>query len=818
MRLDHLRQDARYALRSFARSPLFTLTAVLSLAIGIGADTAVFSVANGLLLRPPSGVTAPDRLVDISGTEGGAFGVEQVSFPNYLDIREQATTIADLYGYEPFAEPMSLTGPDGAERVFGHEVTTNYFAVLGVRAAAGRLFDADQNRRAEAEHTVVLSHRYWISRFSRDPAIIGRDIRLNSSLFTVVGVAAEEFTGTSLVATDLWMPLGTIVAPTSYLAQRGLGWALIRGRLKDGVTVAQASAELDTIGRRLAEQYPDENAGKGLRLASASFIPGNLALPLAGVISLVLGFVSLVLVIACANLAGLLLARATVRRREIAVRVAVGAGRARLVQQLLTETTLLFVFGAAVSLLVARGLSLLIIWAMPALPVPVELSLGLDTRTLIFTMAVSLIAALACGLTPALDASKSDVVTALKNEADTASGRSRLRHAFVVSQVALSVVLVAGTGIFVRALQKTTSLDPGFDPYGVELASLDLSLAKYTPEAGQRLLVELSDRVAAIPGVEDATIAAGLPMSSPSRFGHLSYPGAAAQRRNQGLPADWNIVEPHYFSTMRIPIVAGRDFSRADTAGSASVMIVSEEAAKRYWPGQDPIGKVLLVHSSDVLRGEASEPRAATIVGVAGDVKSRLQATRRPQVYLPLQQRFVPRVSIAARTANGQRMAANIRQVVASMNPDLPVTSQTLEEAAAFALLPQRISASVSGGLGLVGLLLATMGIYAVTSFAVARRTREIGIRIALGAAPASVIGMVLRVGMTLVVTGAAVGLLIAVGLNAALTRIFFGFPPLDAVVLASAALLFTAIGVAACYVPVRRATIVNPAVVLRAE
>jgi predicted permease len=809
--------DVRYALRSFARSPLFTGTAVLSLAIGIGADTAVFSVANALLLRPPAGVNEPDRLVDVSVSEGGSFGIDEVSLPNYLDIRLQASTSAGIYGYSPFPEPMSLSGSDGAERVFGHKVTTNYFEVLGVGAAAGRLFETDPVRRAEAEQTVVLSHRYWTTRFDRDPAIVGRPIRVNSTLFIIVGVAAEAFTGTSLVATDLWMPLTTIATPASYLAERSLGWALLRGRLKPGRSVSEAAAEFQTIGRRLEAQYPEENAGKGLRLAPASFIPGNLAVPLAGIATLVLGFVSLVLIIACANLAGLLLTRATARRREMAVRIAVGAGRARLVRQLLTETAMLFLFGALTSLVVAQALTSLIVRVLPALPVPVELSTDLDGRTLAFTSVVALVAAMICGLMPALATSKADVVSTLKNEGESVSGRTRLRHAFVVSQVALSVVLIAGAGIFVRALQKAATIDPGFTISGIEIADVDVSLAGYTLASAPRLLSELTARVRAIPGVEEATISATLPTSGPARYGRLSHPAADPQRGERTLPADWNLVEPRYFSTLQIPMIAGRDFNDADSTEGTQVIIVSEEAARRYWPGQDPIGKALSLAEAG-RRGQDNAPKTLMVAGVVGNVKSRLQDSARPQVYLPLQQRFTPRVSIVARVANGRRMPGAIRAAVVSLDSNLPVTSQSLEEAAAFALLPQRIAASVAGGLGLVGLLLATMGIYGVTAYAVARRTREFGIRMALGATRADVTGMVLRLGMTLVGAGAAIGLLLAVGVDLALTRILFGFPPIDPLVLAGAAALFTLIGVAACYVPVRRATTVNPAVVLRAE
>ena len=815
MWIAHLRHDARYALRSFVRAPVFALTAIVSLAIGIGADTSVFTLADALLLEPPSGVTDPDSLVDISVSEGRSFGIDQVSFPNYLDLREQATTIADMYGYEPFAQAMSIAGTDGAERIFGHKVTTNYFDVLGVGAAAGRLFDSESSRQVDAEHTIVLGYRYWSEHYRRDPAIIGQQVRVNGSLFTIVGIAAEGFRGTSLVATDLWMPLETIATPTSYLAQRSFGWALLRGRLKAGISVSQAEAEIRTIGRRLEERYPDDNGGKGLQLAAASFIPGNLALPLTGIVALVLGFVSLVLVIACANLAGLLLARATARRREIAIRVAVGAGRARLLQQLLTETTLLFLFGAGLSLAVARWLTSLIVWLLPALPVPVDLVLDLDGRALVFTSAVGLVAAVVCGLLPALDTSTSDVLSAMKN-GDTASGRSRLRHAFVVSQVALSIVLVAGTGVFARALQKASSINPGFQIAGIEIASVDLSLAGYSAASGQCLFRDLSARVRGLPGVDDASIAASLPTSGSARFGRLSHPGSSTQS-GQALAADWNVVETQYFSTLRIPLLAGRDFTDSDTPDGAPVLIVSQEAARRYWPGQDPIGKTLSLRSSEIRRGDSGVATTLIVVGVVGNVTSRLQEMPRPQVYLPLQQRFVPQVSIVARP-NGERATVGLRQAVQSMDPNLPVSSQTLEDAAAFALLPQRITAVVSGGLGLVGVLLAAMGIYGVTAYAVARRTREIGIRMAIGASRAAVIKMVVGVGGVLVLYGSVIGLVMALAIDAVLRTLFFGFPALDGVVVSGAAAFFALIAVVATYVPASRATAVDPSVVLRVE
>jgi len=818
MWLDHLRQDTRYALRSSARSPLFALTAVLSIAIGIGADVAVFTVANALLLREPAGVADSDRLVDISATGDDRFGINEISFPNYTDLRERATTLRDICGYEPTAQPMSLVGREGAERVFGHLVTPNYFSVLGVGAAAGRVFDS--TAPASETDAVVISHAFWTRRFNNDLSIVGTTVVLNNKPATIIGVAAEGFEGTSLIASDLWAPLARIPFEGSFLTRRDLGWALLRGRLQPGVSVAQAAAEVQTIGLALAREYPEQNAGRGFRLARASMIPGNLALPLAGIFTALLGFVSLVLAIACANLAGLLLARGVTRRREIAVRVAVGAGRGRLISQLFTEVTLLFLAGGATGLLLAHALTALVATLLPALPVPLGVSLALDGRVVAFTAAISFAAALVCGLVPSLQASKSDVVSALKDDEQGVSRRSRLRNAFVVSQVACSVVLVAWAGVFVRALQKSTSVDPGFDLRGVELATIDLSLAGYTPSTGPAFARQLLERVRALPQVESATIAAVLPtFGGAVRFGILTHPGMRPERGGQALHAAWNAVEPGYFRTMRIPIVRGRDFSALDTASAPRVAIVSEEAARRFWPGQDPIGKFLLLHPSAFRRDERNEARELVVIGISRDVKALTRDAARAQVYVPLQQQFVPGVTIAARTHDGRRVAGEIREVIAIMNRNLPIiSSETLEDAAMVALLPQRVAAAVSGSLGVVGLLLAAMGIYGVTAFVVAQRTREIGIRVALGAQREQIVRFVLRSGLALMALGCIIGVTLATLAHVALTRVFFGFPALDPIAFGAAVGIFGAIGLGACYPPIRRATRVDPVTALRSE
>jgi predicted permease len=636
-------------------------------------------------------------------------------------------------------------------------------------------------------------------------------------------VAAEGFLGATLLATDVWVPLTTISTRTSYLAERSLGWALLRGRLKAGVSMSQAAAELDAIGRALQQEHPDHNRGRGLRLAAASFIPGNLALPLAGVMTLILGFVSLVLVIACTNLANLLLVRAVTRRREIAVRVSIGAGRARIVRQLLTETLMLFGLAGAVGLLLANALRSLVVSLLPVLPVPLQVSLALDGRAIAFATGLSFVAALLCGVAPAFQASRVDVISTLKDEGAAISSRSRLRNLFVVSQVSLTIVLVAGAGVFASALRKATAIDYGFDPSGVELASLDLSLGGYVPATGQPFLRELASRIRAIPGVLDAAIAASPPVGGPARFGLFTHPGMPSSRGGS-LPVDSNIVQPRYFSTLRIPLVAGRDFTEADGSGAPSVIIVSEEAARRFWPAEDPIGKTLLHHRSVFRRGEDPAPTTVVVIGVVRDVKSRVGQSPRAHVYLPLQQQFVPHVTVLARAAAGQRVAGQrvageLRHVVSSMNPNLPVLSaQTLEDAAALTRLPQRIAALVSGSLGLVGLLLATMGIYGVTASAVGHRTREIGIRFALGASRSAVIAMLLRIGMTLLAAGAVIGVALTTAAGLVLRHVFADFPSLDALALVGAAALFMLIGATACYVPVRRASNADPAVVLRYE
>jgi predicted permease len=457
---------------------------------------------------------------------------------------------------------------------------------------------------------------------------------------------------------------------------------------------------------------------------------------------------------------------------------------------------------------------------LPALPFPVEVSLALDGRVMVFTTGLVLAAALLSGLAPALQASKADVVSALKDAAQ-GPARLRLRHVFVAAQMALSILLVVVAGLFVRALQAAGSSDPGFDPRGVELASLDLSLAGYTNTTGPRFVRELVDRVRALPDVQRATTALVLPGGFETQRRALTVPGVTPPDGQRFFGVDWNVVEPGYFATLRIPIAAGRDFTAADRDGAPLVAIVGEGTARQFWPGQDAIGKHVIQQAFGENGPIPNAAKTLLIIGVARDVKasSLIDGLSRSLVYVPLQQQYTPTITIVARTTRGQRIADELRTLVGTMNPNLPIVSaQTLEDATSLGLVPQRVAVSVSGSLGLVGLLLAAIGIYGVTAYAVARRTREFGIRIALGARRADIVGMVLGQGLWLTGIGSAIGLVLAAGAGQVIVVFLFGVPPIDPVIFGGAAALFTAIGLAACYGPARRATNVDPLAALRHE
>ena len=817
--LDTLGQDVRYALRLLRRYPLFALTAALSLAVGIGANTAVFTIGNSLLRFSPVAVSEPDRLVDFGRSfDGLPIGFNPGSYPDYLDIRRRTTTLEHVYAHPLFPKDMTVESEAGNERVVGDVVTTNYFAALGARAAIGRVFAPDESDAQGASPLVVLSHRYWVRSFKADPSIVGQRIRVNRYPVTVIGVTPEGFQGTTVVAVDMWVPMSMVTFVTgavpAQLDARHAGWVVMGARLKPGASVQQAVADLANIDRALRQEYPGQENPQPFRLLPAS--PMADKMPFAAAALLLLGAVaSTVLVIACANVAGLLIARASGRGREMALRLAVGASRSRLIRQLLNETLLLFAIGAVAGIALGRAMTTGLMSLLPALPIPVHLSLTLDWRVVAMTCSLACFAAVLSGLAPALHASRADVSTVLKEEGHGASARTRMRSAFVVAQVSLSLLLVFVGGLFTRALQQASSTDAGFEARGVEVASIDTSSGGDGNVARSSVAREVLERVRDIPGVTSASLATILPLANEAMGIGLSLPGAvSAAGTTEQIPGNGNIVAPGYFSTMQIPIVAGRDFSDRDVAGAPLVAIVGEAAAHRFWPREDPIGKRLIVN------GGSSPGAVIQIIGVVRDIRYRaLDFGTVPFVYLPLGQHGPANLTLLVQSGNGRSVASGVRAAVAELRTSpQAIAIESLDDVVAVALTPQRVGALVAGSLGFVGVLLAAIGIYGVTAYTVSRRTREIAIRSALGAHRGTVVRLVMRHALSLAAVGCVIGLVLGAIAGQVLSMLLVGVSPFDPPALLGAVLLCLLIALAGCLVPTLRAVRIAATDALRSE
>jgi len=812
-------QDARFAVRLLRKSPLFTLTAALSLAIGIGANTTIFSIANALLLRPLPGLLAPERLVDLGRTTRGE-GFDTVSHPYFRSVRERATTLEGVYAYRLEPTPMSLGGRDAAERVYGTMVSGNYFTVLGTRAAYGRTLEDRDDQAAGANPVAVISHELWERRYNSDPGIVGQAILLNSHPFTIVGVAPRGFQGTTVLRSDLWLPLSmtaeAIPRNPSGLTSRRAVWLVMGGRLKDGVSIPQAQAEMQAIASGLVREFPDDYRDRGIVVAASALVPGRINI-VAGFMGLLMAIVGLVLLIACVNVAGMMLARAAARRREIAVRLAIGAGRGRLIRQLMTEAVVVFAAGGAIGVVLSRWLTSLCLGLLPALPVPIGLEIPTDWRVLGFAIGLSLLTAVLSGLAPALQASGANLVPALKTEGmDSGRSRLRLRSVFVVGQITMSLLLVIAAGLFLRALQHAASLQPGFDQERVDVVTLDLSIAGYREEAGRVFVHDMLQRISVLPGIESATASVDLPLDGGRMgLGAVRIPGRPEGQ--DGVDADWNVVEPGLFQTLRMRLVGGRDFSQSDTRTSPRVAIVNEAFARRAWPGRpehDALGQRLLVDT------ESGSNATVTVVGIAADAKLiSLNDAAEPYIYVPLAQQNMSTLSLLVKTTGEASAIPQVRALLREMNPNLPLTmALPLREVTAIGLVPQRIVASVAGSLGIVGLVLAAIGIYGVTAYAVSRRTREIGIRVALGADEGRVLRLVLREGLILAGIGVAIGVALAALGSTLVESLLYSVRGLDPLTFLGACLLFALVTLTATYIPARRAARIDPMVALRAE
>lgn len=813
-----------HALRLFAREPLFTLTAVASLAIGIGANATIFSAANALLLAPTTGIAAPDRLVDVGLTRPNS-NFDTMSYPNFADLRDRNRTLSAMYAYEIEPKALSLGNSDGAVRMYGQLVSAGYFDVLGVKPAAGVFFHAAQEAVGAPLRQVVLSDRFWRRQFAADPAIIGRDVVINGEAFMVSGVTPPGFQGTTIISPDVWVPL-TAYARTlpdeNMFRSRESTWLIAGGRLKPGVTVAAARQDLGAIMADLNRQFPDVVHGMTAAVTPSSRVPGEAGDTITPIIAVLAAIVGLVLLLACTNLAGLLLARAAARSREMSVRVALGASRWNLVQQLLAESTLLFAAGGLAATLLATWMTGALWSLLPRLPFPVNVSLAIDWRVLVFTFGLALVAGLVTGFVPAWQSSRPDLTSPMKSD-QSAPQRQRLRHGLVSAQMGLCLLLLVVAGLLLRSLNAAAAVSPGFRVDGVDVANVDLGLANYTDEAAPAMTERIRAALQAIPGVARVGVAAMVPLDGGGLgLGPLRPKGAATP--TDRIFADWNVISPDYLPAMELPLVKGRNFSIDDRADNPRVAIINERFAEALWPGQDPIGKQL--ENGDFRPGQEKTVRALTVIGVAKNAKYRwIGEAPRNFIYVALSQQPWQRVKFFIardhRATAASDLPPAVRQVLRAIDPNLPLIDVTpMTDFAALGMVPQRIAASVAGTLGSLALLLAAVGLYGVMAYAVTRRTREIGVRMALGADRGEVIRMVLVQGLRLTLAGGGIGLLLAAGAAFGLSSagLLFGVSMIDPIAFGGTALLMALIALLATYLPARRAAATDPLTALRAE
>jgi predicted permease len=808
-------KDLRYGLRMIVKAPGFTVLAVLALALGICANTTIFSFINGLVLRPLTGVKDPHQLVAVYTSDYSSGLYVGSSYPDYLDFRNQAGAFEGLAAYQQTV--LNLTGDTEAERIRGEYVTGNFFDVLGVKASLGRtLHQADDI--VAGTQPVVISDGLWQRRFNSDANVVGQTLKLGGHAYTIVGVTAPSFRGLRLgLPPQFWLPLSA--DPGYAEAGRGDRGIELTGRLKANVTVAQAQAQLTTIAARLAQAYPDTNMGtlerphepRPITVAGESLVEPSAQVSVRRVSMLLFAAVGVVLLIACANVANLLLARASVRRREIAIRLALGAGRVRLVRQLLTESLLLAIFGGAVGLLATQWTASL----LPGFFPPQEsdgLNLSLDWRVLIFTIAVTVLTGLLFGLVPALQTTHPNLVSSLKDEASGYSHRLHrlsLRDLLVISQLALSLVLLIGAALFVRSLQHALTLDPGFASQNLLLGSIETRGTGLNKQMGQALYQQTLERVAALPGVSGVTLATVVPISGGGERRGVELEGYQP-KPNEDTELNTNVVGPDYFNTVGIPIIQGRDFTPQDREGGPRVVIVNEELARRYYGGQNAVGKRLRIGSDNPY---------AEIIGVVRTAKYRsLREDPLPFIYIPFTQEYQSGMTVMVRTTSDPvALLAPFRSELRALNKDVPVSSvQTMAERIGSQLAVDRMIAVLLSVFGVAALLLAAIGIYGVMGYSVAQRTREIGIRMALGAERSEILRLIIAQGLVLIGIGTATGLVLALGLSRLLQGLLFGVSATDSLTFGVIVVLLFVVALLACYLPARRATKVDPLVALR--
>jgi predicted permease len=814
--MSDLLQDVRFAARQMARKPGLTAFAVLSLALGIGVNSSIFSLVNAILLRDLPAVR-PAELVDVYVGKAGEIRYATSSFPDYADLRGWSSAVKDLAAFN-----LTIATWDSGQKtqlLFGEQVTASYFDLLGLRPALGRVFLPEEDATPGTHPVAILSHAFWRHRFAGDPAVIGKTLKLNGLHFTVVGVAPERLKGSFPgLAVDFWVPMqmSDAMDRTPHLGDRGSRSLFLKARLAPGVTLATAQTQLTALAKRLSAAYPQDDEKLEITLVPTRDVVFNPAIdgPILGVAGLLMGVVGLVLLIACSNIANLLLVRASERRKEIAVRLAIGAGRGRLIRQLLTESMLLALLGGAIGLLFAFWTARLIVAFKPPLPIPLTLDVTLDARVLGFTLGLALLTGVLCGVAPALQASRPNLVAALRDESAGLGRRYRrlgLRNLLVIAQVAISTVLLIGAGLFLRSLGNASAIDPGFTlRKGVETQLVVGLGGTYTDEQARVFYQRLLERARALPGVRSAAYADHLPLALQIHVSKVELDGRPPVRQEDRPESDRSKVGPGYFATLGIPILEGRGFDGHDGPGTAQVSVVNETAAQRLWPGESPLGKRLRF-------GGDSEWR--TVVGIARDGKYRtLGEDPRSFIYTCTEQEpTVSRTLVVASGGDEKAMLAQVRREIDALDPDVPIFEiKTMSEHLSVMLFPARLGAALLAAFGALGLILASVGLYGVVAASVARRTREIGIRMAIGARREDVLRLVVKEGMVLTGAGLAVGLGLAFAAAQVLRGLLYGIAPSDPFTFAGVALLLAGVAFGANLVPARRATRVAPLVALR--
>jgi len=806
--------DTRYALRQLGRAPGFALTAVLTLALGIGANSTILSWISATLFNPIPAARNIDRMLTIERGERSEHPSPPLSYPDFADLRANTKSFSGLIGYHD--DWISITGGAQPERIYGVLASADYFEVLGVQPYLGRtLISTRANERAGLP-IAVISYELWQNHFGADAAVIGKTVQLNLHPYTIVGVAPSGFRGCkSGLKADIFLPLGmdNQIWSDGRINRRGTSWLNILGVLAPGVDAHQADNELNVLMRRIAAEYPADHLGANQMSTDPLWrSPFGANVYMAGTLPILLALAALLLLLACANVANLLLVRSVARRREFAIRLSMGAGRWTLVRQLMLENVVIALAGGAVALSSTLWTAKTLAAFLPGRTLPLAINGAVDGRVLLATILVALFTAVVSGAAPALRASKLSPSSVLKDEALNASGglhKSRLTSGLVIAQIALSLLLLTCAGLFVRSLGKARQADPGFDANNVLLATFDLGPMGYTSQTGMEFQRQLLAKIRQLPAVQSATLADFSPLSFTIHSDGF-LPEGYIPRAHENIEADRGEVGTDYLATMRTHLLAGRDFSDADTSQSMPVVIVNQALVDHYWPGQNGVGKRVQING-----------KWRTVVGVTVNGKyRRLIYDPTPLVLMPLTQRYQDEVILHVRTRSEPlAMAAAVEQAVHSLNADLPLYNvNTMKENMQAGSVFERIAVTFAGSFGLLALVLAAVGIYGVVAYTTRQRTHEIGIRIALGAGKGAIMRQVLEQGLLLTAAGLAAGIIVSVILTRFLRSVLYGVGVTDVLTYATVTLLLSMVAIVATLLPARRAAAVDPVQALRTE